>query len=88
MQDMYINEAKQTLENISYESERAMKFEIFGGKFQNEVNALETYGRGIHNEDIVDMMWLKLHSADFSIFLSSLKFNYRRNKQNYTKILQ
>ena len=26
MQDMYINETKQTLENISYKSERAMKF--------------------------------------------------------------
>ena len=40
-----------------------MKSEIFSGKFQNAVNILETYGRGMHNEDIVDMMWLKLQSA-------------------------
>ena len=33
-----------------------MKFEIFGGKFQNVVNVLETYDRRMHNEDIVYMM--------------------------------
>ena len=64
IQDMYINESKQTLDNISYKSERAMKFEIFSGKFQNAVNVLETYGHGMHNEDIVYMMWIKLQSAD------------------------
>ena len=48
MQDMYINKAKLSLENISYKSERAMKFEIFSGKFQNAVNVLETYGHGIY----------------------------------------
>ena len=48
MQDMSINKSKQTLENISYKSERAMKFKIFSGKFQNAVNVLETYGHGIY----------------------------------------
>ena len=54
MQAMYINKAKETLENISYKSKRAMKFEIFSGKFQNAVNFLETYVCGIHNEEIVN----------------------------------
>ena len=65
-----------------------MKFEIFSGKLQNAVNVLETYGRRMHNEDIVFMMWIKLRSADLSIFLSSIKVNYRHNRQNYTEILQ
>ena len=88
MQDMYIHEEKQILENISYKSERSMKFEIFSGKFHNAVNVLETYGPGIYNEDIVDMMWQKLHSTDLSMFVSSLKVDSRRNRQKYTNILQ
>ena len=65
-----------------------MKFEIFGGKFQNVVNVLETYDRRMHNEDIVYMMQLNLQKADLSMFVSSLKVEYRRNRQNYTKIIQ
>ena len=68
MQDMYIIEAKQTLENISYKSKRAMKFEIFSGKLQNSVNVLEMYDQRMHNEDIASMMWLKLQSSDLSIW--------------------
>ena len=88
MQDMYINEAKKTLAIISYKSERAMKFEVFSGKFQNAVNILETYGRGMHNDDIVDLVWTKLQNADLSLFVSSLQVDYRRNRQPYTEILQ
>ena len=88
MQDMYINEAKQTLENISYKSERATKFEIFSGKSQNAVNVLEMYVRRMHNEYIMDIMWIKLQSADLSMFVSFLKLDYIRNIHNYTKIIQ
>ena len=88
MQDMYINEVKQTWENISYKSERAMKFEILSGKFHNAVNILETYGRQIHNEDIVEMIWLKLQSTELSMFVSSLKIDYRQIIQNYSNIFQ
>ena len=80
MQDIYINDTKQTLENVSYKSNRAMKFEIFSGKFQNAVNVLETYGRVMHDEDIMEMIWLKLQSAEFPMFVSYLKVEYRRNR--------
>ena len=75
------------MENISYKSKRAMKFEIFSGKFQNAVNILEIYGRGMHNEDIIYKMWIKVQSVELSIFVSSLKVYHRRNIQNYTNIL-
>ena len=65
-----------------------MKFEIFSGKFQNAVNILEMYGRGMHNEDIIYKMWIKVQSVELSIFVSSLKVYHRRNIQNYTNILQ
>ena len=76
------------MENISYKSDRAMKFEIFGDKFQNAVNVLEYYGYGMHNEDIMYMMWIKLQIADLSMFMLSLKIDYIHNVENYTKILQ
>ena len=65
-----------------------MKFEIFSGKFQNAVNVLEYYGYGMHNEDIMYMMWIKLQIADLSMFMLSLKIDYIHNVENYTKILQ
>ena len=40
-----------------------MKFEIFNRKFQNEVNILDSYGRTMHNEDVVDLLWKKLNNA-------------------------
>ena len=55
MQDMYINEAKKMFKILSYRNERAMKFEVFNRKFQNEVNILDIYGCTIHNEDVVEM---------------------------------
>ena len=65
-----------------------MKFEVFSGKFQNAINVLSMYGRAMHNEDIVDLLWPKIQSADLAMFLSSLKVDYRRNRQVYTDILQ
>ena len=41
-----------------------MEFESFSGKLQNAVNILETYGHRMHNEDIVEMMWIKLDILD------------------------
>ena len=63
MQDIYINEAKKALETLSYKNERAMKFEVFNSKFKNAVNILDSYGRTMHNKDVVDLLWKKLNNA-------------------------
>ena len=88
MQDMYINEAKKTLETLSYRNERAMKFDVYNRKFQNSVNILDSYGHTMHNKDVVDLLWKKLNNAKLTMFVASIKVNYRRNCQKYTKILQ
>ena len=41
MQDMFINEAKKTMDTLSYRNERAMKFELFNSKFQNAVKIVD-----------------------------------------------
>ena len=63
MQEIYINEAKKTLETHSYRNERSMKFEVFNSKFQNSVNVLDSYGRTMHNKDFVDLLWTKFNNA-------------------------
>ena len=63
MQYIYINEAKKTLDTPSYRNGRAMKFEVFNRKFQNAVNILYSYGRTMHNKDVVDLLWTKFSKA-------------------------
>ena len=56
---MYINDAKKTLETLSYRKEKAVKFEVFISKFQNAVNILDSYSRTTHNKDFVELLWKK-----------------------------
>ena len=88
MQDMYINEAKSTLDALSYRNERAMKFEIFKCKFQNSVNILDSHVRTMHNKDVIDLFQKKLDNAELTMFMASIKVDYRRDRQKYTNIFQ
>ena len=65
-----------------------MKFEVFNDKFQNAVNVLDSYGRTMHNEDVVDLLWTKLNSVELTMFVASFKVDYRRNRQKYNNILK
>ena len=56
IQEMYINEAKKTLETLSYRNERSMKFEVFNSKFQNAVNILDSYSCTMHTKDVLDLL--------------------------------
>ena len=58
-----------------------MKFEVFNIKFQNEVNILGSYGRTMHNKDVVDLLWTKLNNVELAMFVASIKINYCRNRQ-------
>ena len=57
MHEQYINEAKRTLETLTYRNERALKFEKFVAKFVKAVDELDKRNRGLHNADVVDMIW-------------------------------
>ena len=85
---MYINEAKKISETLFYSNEKAIKFKVFNSKFQNLVNILYSYDFTMHNKDIVYLLWTKLNNTELSIFVASIKVNYRRNRQKYTDILQ
>ena len=88
MQDMYINEAKKTLANIAYRNERAMTFEKFVDTFQKEIDDLEMYGHGMHNGDIVDLLWIKMGNPDLAPYVVSVKVHYQLFRRRYKEILQ
>ena len=88
MQEMHVNEAKKILNILIYRNERAMTFEKFVAKFQKSINDLEQYGRGMHNEDIVDMLWAKICNPDLNMYMAALKVQHQRTKRTFTEILQ
>ena len=57
MQEKYINEAKKTIASITYQKERSMNFEKFVAQLVKAIDEWEKRGRGLHNPDIVDLIW-------------------------------
>ena len=85
---MNINEVKKTLANIKYCNERAMTFEKFVATFQKAIDDLEMYGRGMHNGDIVDLLWTKMGNPELAPYVVSVKFHYQVVRRGYNSILQ
>ena len=56
-QEQYISEAKRTMETIQYRNKRAMTSEKFFRKLVKAVDELEQQGRGMHNTEIVEIIW-------------------------------
>ena len=77
MQDMHINEAKNSLANISYRNERAMTFEKFVATFQKAIDNSDMYGRVMHNCDIVDLLWTKMVNPELATYVVSMKVHYQ-----------
>jgi hypothetical protein len=88
MHEQYVNEAKRTLEHITYRNERAMKFEKFVGMFVKAVDELDKYNRKMHNEDVVDLVWKKMTNPELSQYVTALKVQFQREPRNYQAILQ
>jgi hypothetical protein len=88
MQEQYINEAKRTLETLTYRNERALKFEKFVAKFVKAVDELDKRNRGMHNADVVDMIWQKVTNPELNQYVVALKVQFQREPRNYQEVLQ
>ena len=88
MQDMHINERKKTLGNIAYRNKRAMKFDKFVATLQKAIEDLDMYGRGMHNGDIVDLLWTKMGNPKLALFVVSMKVHYQVFRRGHKEILQ
>ena len=83
MHEQYINKAKRTLETLTYRNERALKFEKFVAKFVNAVDELDKINRGLHNADLVDMIWKKVTNPKLNQYGVALKVQFQREPRNY-----
>ena len=82
MQEQYINKAKRKLESMIYINENAMKFEKFFAKFVKAVEYLEISDRGMHNADVVDIIWKKMTNPDLSQYVIALKIKFQREPRD------
>ena len=73
MQDMHINEAKKNLANITYRNKQAMTFEKLMATFKKAIDDLEMCGRGMHDGDIVDLIWTKMGNPEIASYVVSTK---------------
>ena len=83
MHEQYINKAKRTLETLAYRNEQALKLEKFVAKFVKSVDELDQRNRGLHNADVVDMIWKKVTNSELNQYVVALKVQFQREPQNY-----
>ena len=88
MQDQYVSEANRTIDIIQYRNEREMTFEKFVSKLVKAFEELEKRGRGMHNAEIVDIIWQRVRNAELSQYLTSLKVQFQHQPRNYRELLQ
>ena len=88
MQEQYINNTKRTLETLTYRNERALKFEKFVAKFVKAVDELDKRNHGMHNADVVDMIWKKVTNLYLNQYVVELKVQFQRESRNYQEVLQ
>ena len=65
-----------------------MMFEKFISKLVKAVDELEKWGRGMHNADIVDIVWKRVNNYELSQYLTALKVQFQHQPCNYREVLQ
>ena len=62
-----------------------MTFEKFVATFQKEFDNLEMYECGMHNGDIVDLLWIKMGNTELVPYVVSMKVHYQAVRRGYKK---
>ena len=73
---------------MTYRNEQALKFEKFVAKFIKAVDELDKRNRGLHNADVVDMIWKKVTKPELNQYVVALKVQFQREPRNYQEVLQ
>ena len=88
MQEQYVSEANRTIETVHYRNVRVIRFETFVSKIVKAVYELEKLVRGLHNADIVGIIWQRVSNAELSQYLTSIKVQFQHQTSNYREELQ
>ena len=73
---------------MTYRNERALKFEKFVAKFVKAVDVLDKRNRGLHNADVVDMIWKKFTNPELNQYVVALNIQFQREPRKYQEFLQ
>ena len=65
-----------------------MTFEKFVRNLVKSVDELERRGRGMHNVDIVEIIWQRVNNAELSQYLTALKIQFQHQPHNYREVLK
>ena len=57
-------------------------------KFFKAVDELDQINRGLHDEDVVDMIWKKVTNPELKQYVVALKVQFQREPRNYQEVLQ
>ena len=73
---------------MTYRNERALKFKKFVAKFVKAVDELDKRNQGLHNADVVDMIWKKVTNPELNQYVVALKVQFQREPWKYQEFLQ
>ena len=73
---------------MAYRNEPALKSEKFVAKFVKTVDEINKSNRGLHNTDVVDMIWKKVTNPELNQYVVALKVQFQRETRNYQEVLQ
>ena len=65
-----------------------MTFLKFFRKLVKADDELEKQGRGMHNADIVEIVWQRVRDAELSQYPTALKLQFQHQPRNYRELLQ
>ena len=65
-----------------------MTFEKFVRKIVKDVDELEKRGRGMHNAEIIEIIWKRVRKAELSQYLTALKVQFQHQTRNDREVLQ
>ena len=57
-------------------------------KFVKAVDGLDKRNRGLHNADVVDMIWQMVTNPELNQYVVVLKSQFQREPRNYQEVLQ
>ena len=65
-----------------------MKFEKLVSQFLKSFENLEKRGRGLHNDDIVELIWQKRMNIEMNQYVTALKVQFQYLPRPYQELLQ
>ena len=88
IQEQYVSKAKRKIYTIQYRNGRAMTSKKFVMNIVKAIVELEKWGRGMHNAEIVEIIWQRVSNAELSQYLTALKIQFQHQPHNYREVQQ